>query len=122
MKKGFKKVVSLVLTLSLFVGVISTSFTAFSVSDDITLADIESFGEGLNNLISESMLTFDSQKDDDTVSVQSDKEFENTRLIVKSWGELDDMGAVSKVEGLLDLHIFQYENEGTATLAYQYYL
>lgn len=124
MKTIFKQTVSFVLTLAFLAGIVSNSFIGFAVSDDISLDDIESFGSALADIITEAEANLDKTKhnDEDVVAQGIEKDFEATRLIVKSDSNLDDMGAVSKVEGLLGLHIFQYKNAGAATLAYQHYL
>lgn len=121
MKLKFKQILSFVLTLTILTGLLSVSFSGNAVSDEISLGDIENFSSALTKLFGETK--FSSPKNDDnTVSAQEDTKVSvPDRLIVKSSANLDDMGAVAKVEGLLDLHIFQYENTGTATLAYQYY-
>ncbi|MBQ3151778.1 MAG: leucine-rich repeat protein [Clostridia bacterium] len=121
MKTKLQKLVSFVLTLTLIASLASVSFTSLA-ADELTLADVEAFGKELASVIGAANTANENAEADeesDDVSAQEEKSYEATRLIVKASDELDDMGAVSKVEGLLDLHIFQYKNEEDAKKAYE---
>ena len=48
--------------------------------------------------------------------------FNSKRLIVKSWKNIDPMGAIHKIEGFKNYHIFTYSTEEQAEIAYKYYL
>ncbi len=118
-----KKVLSVFLVLIMLFSAISSSFVTFAEGDTADLSDIVKFGEELVGVLSSDMPTdFGDTVDDDEVSAQSEDNSVPTRLIVKSDSSLDDMGAVSKINGPFGINVFQYKNEGAASIAYHYYL
>ncbi len=112
-----KRFLAVILTVSVLLGTLSVSFAGSAADNIVELSDIMQFETELESMISEE----NTKIQDFSNLLAPVPEAASNRLIVKANGPIDDMGAVSKVDGLLDLHIFQYDSPLSAKLAYTYY-
>lgn len=137
-----KKILSVLLTWTIFLSSVSLGFTSFALeSEDDT--SLYAFADNLIKVIRENNVEKDSTKSEDVASatvlkvdrflksIKDDESiydnlpedaFLTKRLIVKSAGLIDYQDAVDCVSGYNDLYILQYDNQLSAKRAYEHYL
>jgi len=114
-----KKILSIILSVTMILTTLSIGFTAYA--DVLEEKAIDNFVENSCEIIREYDADKDFISEDENVSAYSSnnsEDFQTCRLIVKADGTFNDFGAAEHIKGFMDFHILQYENETDTENAY----
>ena len=114
-----KKIISVLLVLTVIYLSLITALTSFAVSGRNEI-DAEKFASEVSAMISAEKDKSNLPGNDTTVQ-EKYKEFETARLIVKSSSKIDTLDALSVISGFNNLWILQFESAQNAYEAFKYY-